>query len=300
MPPIAIQVHGGAGSPPDLNDGCERAAEAGFAVLAGGGSALDAAIAAVVSLENDGRYNAGTGSILRLDGKTIEMDASVMDSEGLIGAVACLQGVGNPVLVARRVADTPHVLLSGEGAIAFARRCGFPEYRPQVTDAAKQRHRRLVERLQQHAPNVLPAAWEGFDLERYWNFGVPYKDVLEAGDTVGAVAVDSRGRYAVASSTGGSSPMLRGRIGDTPLPGCGFFAGRAGAVGITGIGEEIIKRTLARAVYDRMASGMPAQAACEDGLRLFPASVPVGIIAMDANGPAVAANVPMAAGRAAE
>src|SRR5204863_9005046 len=101
------------------------AAEAARAVLAAGGEALAAALAATVVLEDDPRFNAGTGSNLRLDGRLIEMDASVMASDGRFGAVACVQRVKNPILVAARVMETPHLLLVGEGATAFARRTGF-------------------------------------------------------------------------------------------------------------------------------------------------------------------------------
>lgn len=288
-----IVVHGGAGAPPALSDGCAKAAQLGWEALSAGSGALDAAIAAVVSLEDDGRFNAGSGSILRLDGKSVEMDASVMDSTGLLGAVAGISEVKNPVLVARRVAETPHVLLSGQGAVAFARRCGFEEYR-QVSQRARERHRALIRALRERRFAGLPPRWPEFDLERYWNLEPSFDEVFRAADTVGAVAVSDDGVFAVASSTGGSSPMLRGRIGDTPLIGCGFYAGEGGAVAATGFGEEIIRRMLAREVYQAMAAGAEPRAACEAGLRSFPAGVSVGAIAIGRKGHGVASNVPMA------
>jgi isoaspartyl peptidase/L-asparaginase-like protein (Ntn-hydrolase superfamily) len=139
----------------------------------------------------------------------------------------------------------------------------------------------------------IPPAWRAFDLRRYWNFQRPY-DELFAHDTVGAVAVAGDGAFAVAGSTGGSVPMLRGRVGDTPLVGCGFYAGPAGAVAATGIGEEIVRRMLSRDVYEAMARGASPQDACEEGIARFQAGVPVGLIAVAGDGHGVAANVPMA------
>src|SRR5262245_13173709 len=122
-----ILVHGGVGSPAAWKDGCEKAAARALARLGSGADALDAAVEAATMLEDDGRYNAGSGSSLRLDGSTIEMDASVMDSRGGIGCVAAIRRVKNPVLVAREVMKSPHMLLCGEGAVGFARACGFED-----------------------------------------------------------------------------------------------------------------------------------------------------------------------------
>jgi L-asparaginase/beta-aspartyl-peptidase (threonine type) len=111
----AIVVHGGAGSGKELADGCQQAAEAGASRLAQGEDGLAAAIAAVVSMEDDGRFNAGTGAALGLDGVTVEMDAAVMDTRGRLSAVAALRAVKNPILVARDIARTPHYLLANVG-----------------------------------------------------------------------------------------------------------------------------------------------------------------------------------------
>ncbi len=111
-------------------------------------------------------------------------------------------------------------------------------------------------------------------------------------DTVGAVARDRDGRFAAANSTGGVSLMLPGRVGDSPIVGAGLYAGPNGAVATTGVGEEIIRRALSKHVYDRLDRG--ANRACESGLRLFPKSVPIGIIAVDRRGAAEAANRNMA------
>src|SRR5437867_747958 len=117
---FAVVTHGGAGSGPETQDGCVAAAEKAARLLAKGGEALEAAIAAVVHLEDDGRFNAGTGASLRMDGETVELDASVMDTRGRLGAVAGLRRTRNPILVARAVAQTPHWLIAGEGATRFA------------------------------------------------------------------------------------------------------------------------------------------------------------------------------------
>ncbi|MDA8173545.1 MAG: isoaspartyl peptidase/L-asparaginase [Nitrospiraceae bacterium] len=284
-----IVVHGGVGSPPGLYDGCQQACEVGFEILEKRGSALDAVVAAVKAMEDDGRFNAGRGSVLRLDGKTIEMDASVMDSGGGIGTVAAIRGVKNPVLVAKEVYRSPHAMLAGEGAIRFARAKGFSYYR-RITEAARARHKKNTEALMS---GKLPL-WKGKRIEDFWNFQASIGRALNACDTVGAVALDSKGKFAVASSTGGASAMLLGRVGDTPMIGCGFYAGPEGAIASTGIGEEIIKRMLAKTVYDKAASGPGLEKACAEEISRFPKNIPVGVIAISRSGPAVAANRQMA------
>ena len=283
-----IVVHGGAGSPPSMSDGCRRAAEEGLGVL--GAGPLEAVIAAVVSMEDDGRFNAGSGSVLRLDGRTVEMDAAVMDSDGVLGAVAAIRSVKNPVLVARRVAETPHVLLAGPGATAFARAQGFGEHAA-VSDRVRARHDAAMRALRE---GRRPAGWESFDIAAAWNFEVDYAEAMAAHDTVGAVAVTEDGSCAVAGSTGGSTPMLLGRVGDTPLPGAGFYAGRHGAVAATGDGEAIIRGMLAFEVYRRMADGLDPQAAIEAGLAALPEGVLCGLIAISPRGYGVASRAPMA------
>ena len=288
---LRIVVHGGAGAPQTLHGGCATAVARALEAYRDGGTALEAVVAAVVTLEDDGRFNAGSGSILRLDGETVEMDAAVMDSTGVLGAVAAVASVRNPVLAARRVAETPHVMLAGEGATAFAERHGLAaDVKP--TPKAQQRHREWMRRLGSGGRDV-PEEWRDFDLQHHWNFESAYGEAA-ACDTVGAVAVDAEGRFAVAGSTGGSSPMLRGRVGDTPLIGCGFYAGEHGAVAATGIGEEIIRRMLAWSVYQRIAEGATPQGACEEGIALFADDVEVGIIAVGGSGQGVASNGSMA------
>lgn len=244
----------------DNEDGCIVAAQAGFDRLQAGAGALDAAVAAVVVLEDDERFNAGTGSVVRTDGITVETDASVMDSQGALGAVACLQRVKNPVLVAHAVVGTRHWLLAGAGAQTFARASGFADH------ALKGRHG-----ADGQAANLRAGGAAGCD-------------------TVGAVALDSQGRFAVASSTGGSAPALVGRVGDTPIPGCGYWAGPAGAIAATGVGEHIVQHLLARRVYEWIERGMPLRQALERGVALFSDDIDVGLIAVTAHDAASASN----------
>ncbi len=304
MPSPVILTHGGAGAPARFHDGTQRAAELGLERLRAGEPALDAVIAATVDLEDDPRFNAGTGSNLRLDGQTLEMDAAVMTDDGRSGAVANLARVKNPVLVAAAVRErTPHLLLAGEGALRFARRLGFADHDP-VTPKARAR---LLEARRGLRGELVDdeefGAWMGRDLRALWNFEAdctiydPDYD-QRLGDTVGAVARDESGRFAAASSTGGTLIMLRGRIGDTPLVGCGLYAGPAGAVTATGVGEEIVRRFLSRTVYDWIAAGVPAKEACQRGVALFPEEFGVGVLAVSQTGHGFASNREMPTGAA--
>jgi beta-aspartyl-peptidase (threonine type) len=286
-------VHGGVGSPAAWKDGCEKAVALGLERLRGGAPALDAAVETATVLEDDGRYNAGSGSSLRLDGSTIEMDASVMDSRGGMGCVAAIRRVKNPVLVAREVMKSPHILLCGEGAVGFARACGFEDYY-QPSPHAREIYEEIRRALTDGRFEEMRAAWRSFDLRRHWNFPVSYEKVFAGCDTIGVVSLDAAGTLAAACSTGGASPMLHGRVGDTPLVGCGFFAGPAAAVATTGIGEEIIRRMLARAVYDWISQGEEVGRACERAVASFPKEIPVGVIAISRRGSAAVANRDMA------
>jgi len=241
----AILIHGGAGEwqPKD-----EAAAIAGVTaavrtaadILARGGSALDAAVAAVVVLEDDPLFNAGTGAALNRDGD-VEMDASVMCGHDLrCGAVAGLRRVRNPVLAARYVMErTPHVMLVGEGALQFARAEGFVDYDP-FTQRARE-------------------AWLR-------------KRTPPAG-TVGAVALDRHGHLAAATSTGGVTLKLPGRVGDSPILGAGNYAHTAAACSATGHGELLMRVVAAKDLCDRVARGEHPQAASESLLREMAAGV---------------------------
>ncbi len=269
-----IVVHGGAGAKSELSDGTDVAADAGYKILHKGGSALDAVEAAVKVLEDDWRFNAGTGSYMALDGH-IEMDASIMDDEGNIGAVAAISRVRHPISIARKVMDLPHVLLVGEGAVQFARKCGFEDYDPTTEKAIK----RLAAVKEKLAKKEFPP-WS-----KKWN--------AIGCDTVGAVACDAKGRFAAANSTGGTSWKMYGRVGDTPIIGAGIFCGKDGAVVATGIGEEIIRKVLCKEIYNRIGT-MGVQQACEWGIALYPKTVAIGVIAVGRGGWGRACNRDMA------
>lgn len=286
----AVVAHGGVGADPNDADGCTAAVEQAARELDKGGDALAAAIAAVVHMENDGRFNAGTGAVLALDGETIEMDAAVMDTRGKLGMVAAIQLVENPVLVARDVADTPHVCLACEGALNFARTMGHEHY---YKPTAKSRHEHCDMIAGIHEGRVEhQVQYKEFD--KYWNFVVPIRHAMTRGcDTIGAVVRDPEGHFAVAASTGGSSPALLGRVGDTPMMGCGFYAGPHGAVAATGIGENIVRELLAFRVYQWIEQGTPLRQALERGVGLFDKDIDVGLIAVSKTEAGAFANRPM-------
>ena len=301
--PLAV-THGGVGSPPDWSPGCRTAAEAAGAVLADGGAALDAAVRGVMVLEDDPIFNAGTGANIRLDGRTIQMDAAVMTGEGEFAAVAVIERVRNPVAVARAVLDTPHRMLAGDGATRFAHAAGFADEVPVCPEALAKYRRRVARLLRGEAGG----GYDDFDWRAVWNFPGPPPtpaDTLsgppdpETGDTVGAVVRAADGSFAAALSTGGTSITLNGRVGDVPIYACGCYAGPAGAVACTGFGEEIIRHAMARAVYDLMAGGLSARAAVARGCALFPQEYSLGLIAVGRDGWGVGANREMAFGRAA-
>lgn len=286
-----IVVHGGAGSTVEIQDGCATAAARGMATLTGVDNALDAAIHCVVAMEDDGRFNAGRGSVFGVDGRIIEMSAAVMDSTGVLGSVAALQRVRNPVLVARAVADTPHWQLAGEGAERFARACGFAEYYD-PSDAASERHAEMMAGMTVRSDKDPISPYR-----LHWNYPGSWDDAVKryGSGTVSAVVRDSRGNFAVATSTGGCAPALFGRIGDTPVIGCGFYAGPKGAVAATGIGEYIVRQLLAKTVYDWIEQDVPLKAALDRGIALFKDDISVGLIGITDNDAAASSNRDMAA-----
>jgi beta-aspartyl-peptidase (threonine type) len=274
----AILIHGGAGQPTNHSDGTYAAAKAAMEILNGGGDAREAVLKAIVILENDDRFNAGTGSRLRLDG-SCEMDAVVQDSRGFYGAVAAIRGVMNPVLVAEKVGHSPHKILASEGAVRFARRYGFTHYDPST--------RHNLERLGTYKKKI-----ENWELPEWLGDFSAYKDLMK--DTVGAIAIDKRNVFAAASSTGGANVMLPGRIGDTPLNGCGQYVGKNGAVISTGVGEFIIDKILSYNVYLKMEEGMSPKEAADWGVAQYPKDIPIGVLTISRNGWGVSANKYMA------
>lgn len=272
---LIIVCHGGSASNPANSDGPRRACLAGLDIIAKQKSALDAAVAAVQLLEDDERFNAGTGSNLRLDGTTVQMDASCMTSAGDFAAVAAIERVKNPVAIAKCLLSTPHVLLVADGATEFARRRGFGDYDP-TTQAAKERLRQVLTVTDQIGE------WSRAELEQSWNYKTPLREVL-GGDTVGSVVWDGQ-TYACALSSGGTTTVLRGRVGDVPLPGCGLFAGEHGAIATTGDGEYIVKSLLAYRAYAELERGQSPELVVEWALCQLPKSVDVGIIVVHQTG----------------
>jgi beta-aspartyl-peptidase (threonine type) len=228
----SLILHGGAGAQdPTLRDarrqGLRRAFDAAWTIIQQSGSALDAAVCAVVELENEPVFNAGVGSCLTEDGE-IEMDASVMEGATFrVGAVGAVRTVRNPILLARVLLETErHVFLVGDGAERFARTQGFP-----VATREELRTERQYQR------------WRAAQTQ-----GEP--------GTVGAVALDKAGHLAAATSTGGIFNKQAGRIGDSPIIGAGTYADDTlGASSATGQGESIIRATLTRTAVEFLRGG---------------------------------------------
>ncbi|UCH88632.1 MAG: isoaspartyl peptidase/L-asparaginase, partial [Thermoplasmata archaeon] len=195
---VIILVHGGVSSPESQQDGVDKAANAALHVLKDEHqNALLAAAAAVAVMEDDGRFDAGTGSYYNLDGE-IEMDAAVMDEKEECGAVAAIKNVKNPIKVAVELMETPHILLAGDGAEIFARAKGFEYYEP-GTDFTRKRLEDVRSRLKTGNVHEWAKPWQNF---------------VRPG-TVGAVVSDGRGGFGAANSTGGTSYQLPGRVGDS-------------------------------------------------------------------------------------
>ncbi|MCC7477589.1 isoaspartyl peptidase/L-asparaginase [bacterium] len=320
MSKATIIVHGGAGWIQDhvwpaYQAGTQAAARAGQAVLDAGGTALDSVVAAILELENNETFNAGYGSSLNADG-VVENDCFLMRSEDLrSGAAACLIGVRNPILVARAVLEqTPHELLAGAGAIAFAKRIGLPLCGPdelasprrraqwqQLKDSGESFETSIFLESKAEPPQASQSTYRpggrgqdggsgsgrggASDLDSSTLAG-GVEPTPQQGDTVGACAIDSAGRIAVGSSTGGIMMKMPGRVGDSPIIGAGSYAGPAGAVTATGHGEAAMRVLLAKFVYDRMAEGQDALSAARAGVAEMVSKVDgkAGVIVLDAQG----------------
>jgi beta-aspartyl-peptidase (threonine type) len=279
-----IAVHGGAGAWETKRwkyglDGVRDSAEAGFKVLKTRGSALDAVEAAVMSMEDNETFNAGLGSTLTLD-KRIEMEASIMEGKTLnAGAVGLLSNIRNPVRLARLVMEkTDHVFLVATGAEKLADLYRLKRRNP-MTKLRLQQWKGLTQKLKTGEMEDLPK------LEKLLE---AHPNLFET-DTVGAVALDTKGDTAAATSTGGRALKLPGRIGDSPLIGCGTYAdNEAGACSTTGIGEVAIRLVLAKGACDLMREGHLAQEAAEECIRLVNNRIrlksSMGLITVDAKG----------------
>jgi len=279
-----IVVHGGAGAWATERwkgglAGVKDAAKAGFQVLKTGGSALDAVEAAVMCMEDNEIFNAGLGSTLTLD-KRIEMEASIMEGRTLnAGAAGLLRDIKNPVRLARIVMEnTDHVFLVGYGAEKLADLYGL-ERREPLTEVRLRYWRELTQKLKKGEMEPLPKLTKL----------VKSNPNLFETDSVGAAALDKNGDTAAATSTGGRTLKLPGRIGDSPIIGCGTYAdNQAGACSTTGIGEVAIRLVLAKGACDLMRAGQSAQQAAENSIRLVNHRIrlksSMGLIAVDTQG----------------
>lgn len=234
---IALVVHGGAWDIPDdlvagHRSGVLAAVNAGWELLSNGATALDAAVRAVTIMEDDETFDAGRGSFVNAEGN-VELDASVMDGRTLrAGAVAAVQNVRNPVLLARKVMEeSEHVLLVGAGAGRFALEHGIPACTREDLVTARELER-----------------WRSLRADGSFQTKNAFRKYA---DTVGAVALDAAGNIATATSTGGTPNKYPGRVGDSPLIGIGTYAENGiGGVSTTGWGESMIKVVMAKTVVD--------------------------------------------------
>lgn len=285
--PIAIAIHGGAGTiDPDQLSPARRAAieadlgaalDAGHAVLAAGGSSLDAVTAAVVMLEDSPHFNAGRGAVFNADGRN-DLDAAVMTGhDRRAGAVAGLTRTRNPVLAARAVMEqSPHVFLIGAGAESFARARGLQRAGPawfrtearwqQYLDARERENERRRAGDRQAAASRRAADYYG---------------------TVGAVALDRHGHVAAATSTGGMTLKRFGRVGDVPVLGAGTWAEDGCAVSATGWGEMFIRAGAGHEICARVR--LAGQGLAEAAHGVVARDIPAlggdgGVIAVDGAG----------------
>jgi len=277
---FSLVVHGGAGTilrstmtparEAAYHAGLRRALEAGRLVLAAGGAALDAVTAAVMALEDEPLFNAGRGAVFTSAGKQ-EMDAAIMNGrDRAAGAIAGICGPRNPILAARAVMErTEHVLLIGESALAFCRAQGLPfEDIPYFFTQAR---------------------WQALqDTLAMRQAGVDNQDASRKHGTVGAVARDSHGHLAAATSTGGMTAKMPGRVGDTPVIGAGTWADDdTCALSGTGNGEIFIRYAACHEISARMRHAGQSLAQAAQGVvmdLLAPKGGSGGIIAVDRHG----------------
>ncbi len=250
-------IHGGAWDIPDHlveahRAGCEKALKIGWDILRSGGSAVDAVEESVKTLEENPVFDAGHGSHLNADGE-IELDASIMNGTTFrCGAVAAVQNIRNPISLARKIMDeSEHILLIGKGAVRFALEHGMKQCRQDELLVGRELDLWKTSRGK----------------ERFST-----KDAFrKPADTVGAVALDRNGVICAGTSTGGTPNKYPGRVGDSPLIGCGTYADSAiGGVSTTGWGEAMIKVVMAKTVIDLMeVHDGDAQAAAEKGMEIL-------------------------------
>ena len=265
---MQLIVHGGAGDEPDDPEQRQSVLDEAAAVGADATTPVEAVVRAIDVLESNPRFNAGIGGAIQADG-VVRTDAGIMTDEREAGAACSMAGVRHAIGVARHVmAETPHVLLAGEHAVALAE--GFDiELEELTTEHTRERY----------------AAADSPETDEMEERIEWVRERFGGADTVGAVAVDE-GRVAAATSTGGRWFALAGRVGDVPQIGCGFYASPAGGASATGAGEDIARTTLAREAVRRLEDGEhPADAAANaiDEFEELTGST-AGVIVLDKSG----------------
>ncbi|MFC1863566.1 isoaspartyl peptidase/L-asparaginase family protein [Thermodesulfobacteriota bacterium] len=273
-----IIVHGGArqGSSEEENrkNDVMQACEEAYEVLCEKG-AVDAVETAIRKMESSKYLNAGVGSYLQLDGR-VRMDASIMKYDLSAGAVIGIEDVEHPISVARRVMETTqHVLLGGPLATEFAHSEGFPRYDPR-TRSKVDLWMDIMEEFQGKT-----------NYEQIFHVDKYLKNGRFNMSTVGCVALDSNGRLAAGTSTGGLKMNVPGRVGDSPIIGAGTYCSKDGGASCTGLGEKILVLCLSKEVinYLKFNEDMSAQDAVKYGIELLDSvNAPGGIICIDGRG----------------
>ena len=265
--PILL-IHGGAWAMPDNETdaherGIAHALDAGYAVLARGGPAVEAVEAAVVVMEDDETFDAGRGSFLTRDGR-VQLDALLMNGADLrTGGVACVERLPNPIRAARLVLEqSPHVYFVGTGAERFAMAHGM-RLCDNMDLVIPREQKRLYAAQEAELKGEADTTFSGTPAE----FRSDAAEALKSHDTVGAVALDVHGHLAAGTSTGGTLNKAPGRVGDSSLIGCGCYADNlSAAVSLTGWGEPIMKLVLGKWAVDRVAAGAAPQQAASDAI----------------------------------
>lgn len=274
---FGLIVHGGCHEliPSDqekssANNGVRTYGEIGYRMLSEGCSAIDAVEKVISLMEDDPIFDAGTGSFKNLKG-IAEMDAMLMDSDENCGAVHCIQKVKNPIQVARAVMEkTPHVILSGNGAVEFARSQGFQEYDPALSDA-----KNPSEDINGRERMVRDIQYYSSEIDR----------INHVFSTVGVVAMDTSGMIAAGTSTGGIRMKMPGRVGDSAIPGSGTYCTRNIGLSATGEGDKILKMCLSyQAAQDYINTGNLADSLRKNIERASKADCVCGLIAIARNG----------------
>ncbi|MFI5251056.1 MAG: isoaspartyl peptidase/L-asparaginase family protein [Bacteroidota bacterium] len=274
---LSLVVHGGAWNIPDdlveaHRNGVTNALNYGWEVLKKGGSSIDAVEQVVRILEDDDTFDAGLGSHLNAAGQ-VELDASIMNGKTFrCGAVACVHNIRNPITLARKIMEeSEHILLVGNGAERFALEHGI-----RLCSVDELLITREVDRWKQSQGKKDFSTKDAFRMDD------------KAGDTVGCVAMDRDGTICAGTSTGGTFNKYPGRVGDSPLIGCGTYADNSiGGVSTTGWGEAMIKIVMAKTVIDLMEQKQgDVESAAQTGIQMLQKKVDGfgGVIAMNTKG----------------